>query len=169
MRFWKQGRQIEPVNEMVLLTPENIDGLSEKIAGFLQAVKMERANRIRIRFSLEEAVLRWMDHFGKDAVLHVEMNINWGRPMITFTMPGEQYTPLVSSENDLGDWAENLYSGLSLSPVYNYRRGFNVLQLKLPSLNRNPALELLLSVFIGAAVGILGKSLLPEAVVLSSI
>lgn len=164
MRFWKQGRQIEPVNEMVLLTPENIDGLSEKIAGFLQAVKMERANRIRIRFSLEEAVLRWMDHFGKDAVLHVEMNINWGRPMITFTMPGEQYNPLVSSENDLGDWAENLYSGLSLSPVYNYRRGFNVLQLKLPSLNRNPALELLLSVFIGAAVGILGKSLLPEAV-----
>ncbi len=64
---------------------------------------MERANRIRIRFSLEEAVLRWMDHFGQDAVLHVEMNVSWGRPTITFTMPGEQFNPLVSSENDLGD------------------------------------------------------------------
>ena len=164
MELWKKGRTIEPVNEMVLLTPENIDGLSEKISHFLQAVKMERANRIRIRFSLEEAVLRWMDHFGQDAVLHVEMNVSWGRPTITFTMPGEQYNPLVSSENDLGDWAENLYSGLSLSPVYNYRKGFNVLQLKLPSLNRNPALELLLSVLIGAAVGVLGKALLPETV-----
>ena len=164
MELWKKGRTIEPVNEMVLLTPENIDGLSEKISHFLQAVKMERANRIRIRFSLEEAVLRWMDHFGQDAVLHVEMNVSWGRPTITFTMPGEQFNPLVSSENDLGDWAENLYSGLSLSPVYNYRKGFNVLQLKLPSLNRNPALELLLSVLIGAAVGVLGKALLPETV-----
>ena len=164
MELWKKGRTIEPVNEMVLLTPENIDGLSEKISHFLQAVKMERANRIRIRFSLEEAVLRWMDHFGQDAVLHVEMNVSWGRPTITFTMPGEQFNPLVSSENDLGDWAENLYSGLSLSPVYNYRKGFNVLQLKLPSLNRNPALELMLSVLIGAAVGVLGKALLPETV-----
>ncbi len=48
--------------------------------------------------------------------------------------------------------------------MYNYRKGFNVLQLKLPSLNRNPALELMLSVLVGAAVGVLGKALLPETV-----
>ena len=164
MKLWKRGRSIKTVNEMVPLTPEHVDNLSETIGTFLQEVRMERANRIRIRFSLEEAVLRWMDHFGHEAVLHVEMTVNWGRPVITFTMPGEQYNPLVSSENDLGDWAENLYSGLSLSPVYNYRKGFNILQLKLPNLNRNPALELMLSVMIGALIGVLGKAMLPETV-----
>ena len=164
MKLLKRGNVIESINEMVPLTPENIDSLSDRIGGFLQSVHMERANRIRVRFSLEEAILRWKDHFGEDSVLHAELTVHWGRPIITLTMPGEQYNPLVSSENDLGDWAENLYSGLSMSPVYNYRKGFNVLQLKLQNLNRNPALELLSSVLIGSVLGIAGRYLLPEVV-----
>ncbi len=172
MKLLNRGTEIEPINEMVPLTPEKIDELSEKIGVFLQSVKLERANRIRVRFSLEEAILRWKDHFGEESILHAELYVRLGRPTITLTMPGEQYNPLVSSENDLGDWAENLYSGLSMSPVYNYRKGFNVLQLRLQNLNRNPAMELMSSVLIGTILGLAGRYLLPQsmrAVVLSTV
>ncbi len=155
---------IEPIIETIALTPENIDHLSEKIRTFLDSLRMERANKIRVLFSLEEAVLRWMDHFGSFEKLHVEMATAWGRPVITLTISGEQYNPLVSSENDLGDWAENLYTGISMSPIFTYRRGLNVLQLKLPKQTVNPALKLISSVAIGVFFGGAGKLLLPPEI-----
>ena len=148
----------------VPLTPANIDNISEMISQFLNVISIENANQIRIRFSLEEAMLRWMDHFGKNSDLRVEIGIYFRQPSITLTMPGEQYNPLVTKDSSLGEWMENLYSGLSYTPSYSYRRSANILQLKLNDQSLNPAVELLGSAALGAFIGEAGKLILSDNV-----
>ena len=152
------------ISEDIELTGASLDHISEIIADFLLQMRMENSSRLRVRLSMEEAMLRWMDHFGNGVPVHLEIGVILNRPTITLTLSGEQFNPLVSSENDLGEWAESLFTGISLSPTYAYRRGVNILQLKMNMPERNPALKLLLAVMIGGSIGILGKGIIPEEI-----
>ncbi len=152
------------INEDIELTGASLDHISAIIADFLLKMRMENSSRLRVRLSMEEAMLRWMDHFGNGVPVHLEIGVILNRPTITLTLTGEQFNPLVSSENDLGEWAESLFTGISLSPTYAYRRGVNILQLKMSMPERNPALKLLFAVVIGGSIGILGKLVIPEEI-----
>ena len=152
------------INEDIELTGASLDHISEIIADFLLQMRMENSSRLRVRLSMEEAMLRWMDHFGNGVPVHLEIGVILNRPTITLTLSGEQFNPLVSSENDLGEWAESLFTGISLSPTYAYRRGVNILQLKMSMPEHNPALKLLLAVMIGGSIGILGKMIIPNEI-----
>ena len=152
------------ISEDFLLQEESVDIISAIIDDYLVSLRMDRSSIVRVRLSMEEALLRWMDHFGKKANVHMDVGMIFNRPTITLMLPGDQYNPLVSSENDLGEWAESLFTGISLSPTYNYRKGVNILQLKMNRPERNPALKLLASVIIGGFVGVLGKVLLPDQI-----
>ncbi|MBR2677136.1 MAG: cation:dicarboxylase symporter family transporter [Solobacterium sp.] len=152
------------INEDIELTGASLDHISEIIADFLLQMRMENSSRLRVRLSMEEAMLRWMDHFGNGVPVHLEIGVILNRPTITLTLSGEQFNPLVSSENDLGEWAESLFTGISLSPTYAYRRGVNILQLKMSMPEHNPALKLLMAVMIGGSIGILGKMIIPNEI-----
>ena len=152
------------VNEDFLLQGETVDIIASIIDDFLKHLRMDRSSCVRIRLSMEEALLRWMDHFGTNVKVHMDVGTTFNKPTITFLLNGEQYNPLVSSENDLGEWAESLFTGISITPTYNYRKGVNILQLKMNKPERNPALKLLAAVLIGGTFGILGKVLFPEAI-----
>ena len=152
------------INEDIELSGASLDHISEIIADFLLQMRMENSSRLRVRLSMEEAMLRWMDHFGNGVPVHLEIGVILNRPTITLTLSGEQFNPLVSSENDLGEWAESLFTGISLSPTYAYRRGVNILQLKMSMPEHNPALKLLLAVMIGGSIGILGKMIIPNEI-----
>ena len=56
--------KIETITKDYRLTEEAIDSIAEETESFLYSVGIERANVFRIHLSLEEALLRWMDHFG---------------------------------------------------------------------------------------------------------
>ena len=152
------------INEDIELTGASLDHISEIIADFLLQMRMENSSRLRVRLSMEEAMLRWMDHFGNGVPVHLEIGVILNRPTITLTLSGEQFNPLVSSENDLVEWAESLFTGISLSPTYAYRRGVNILQLKMSMPEHNPALKLLMAVMIGGSIGILGKMIIPNEI-----
>ena len=119
------------VNEDFLLQGETVDIIASIIDDFLKHLRMDRSSCVRIRLSMEEALLRWMDHFGTNVKVHMDVGTTFNKPTITFLLNGEQYNPLVSSENDLGEWAESLFTGISITPTYNYRKGVNILQLKM--------------------------------------
>ena len=65
--FAERGMKIETITKDYRLTEEAIDSIAEETESFLYSVGIERANIFRIRLSLEEALLRWMDHFGTGA------------------------------------------------------------------------------------------------------
>ena len=83
------------------LKGESIEEIAARIEGYLRDIRTERTDILRIRFSLEEALLRWRDHFGEDARVRIGTGIRLGRPMITMELPGDNYDPLTSAENDL--------------------------------------------------------------------
>ena len=153
----------ESLNEEFPLKADSIDRISSCVEDFLFSLKKERPNILRVRLTLEEALLRWRDRFGEDARVKFSAELRWRRPTITLSLAGEAYDPLSNSEDGLGEWADALLSSIGLSPNYSYHRGVNIVQLKLKRLQRNQALILLYSVIIGSFLGILGDMLLPEA------
>ena len=146
------------------LTGESIDQIAEKIEQFLYSLKLERANMFRVRLSMEEALLRWQDHFGPSVTVKLELGRQRRRPTIALSLAGDSYDPLQNAENDLGAWAGQLLSGIGLTPRYSYQKGVNCILLKLKNHRANPALTLLVSTALGVLLGVVGEILLPDAV-----
>ncbi len=156
------SERTEQAGENFALTGEAIEKAAETIENYLQAVHTERTDMLRIRFSLEEALLRWRDRFGEDARVRLTAGKRLGRPTITMELTGDPYDPLTNAENDLGAWADSLLSGIGLSPVYTYRRNTNTVQLRLKRRQFHPVLALGIAVALGLLVGLLGEVLLPD-------
>ena len=53
----------ENFSEEYILNESSIDQMAAKVEEFLYSLGMERANVLGIRLSIEEALLRWLDHF----------------------------------------------------------------------------------------------------------
>ena len=150
-----------------VLNGESIDIMSEKIAEFLTSLGVERANVLGIRLSMEEALLRWYDHFSKkDEETRVGFFIgkNFFRPYISIELRGEAYDPMDAADpdSDVGDWVGTVMGNIGLSPRYSYQRGINVLQLRLSRPHINPGLGLLLSIFIGLMAGAICRAVLSQ-------
>lgn len=146
------------------LTAENIDIISDKIGELLDSLKMERNNMLRIRLSMEEALIRWQEHFGEDKEVLFEIGSFLGKPHIKLNLYGESFDPLNHADSDLGEWSNSLLSNIGLSPSFTYAHRRNTLVLKIDRPNQNTALLLLFSIFWGLGTGILTDQLLPASV-----
>ena len=151
-----------------ILNGETIDLISEKSGEFLETLGMERANILGIRLSLEEALLRWLDHFGKKAEetrISFFIGRYFFRPYITIALRGEEYDPMGSEDLDpaAGDWVGTVMGNIGLSPRYSYQHGTNILQIRLNGARINPGVGLLVSIFGGLLLGYLGKAVLSES------
>ena len=59
-------KKFETSSKTFDLRPESIDALAADVERTLSSFSMERANVLRIRLSMEEALLSWQDRFGID-------------------------------------------------------------------------------------------------------
>ena len=57
----------------------SVDEVSEKIEDFLTSLKAEKDNILRIRLSVEEALLRWIDHCEPGTEFRLETGMQWNR------------------------------------------------------------------------------------------
>ena len=156
--------KIENFSEQFDLEGASIDEMSERIGGFLENLGYEKTNILRIRLSVEEALLRWRDHFGEEKTVKFDLLIQRGRPTIQISTDGEPLDPLASSGDELGEWAGTLLSTIGLEPRYVYKHNANSIILVLPKPKRNPAEILLFSVIAGLVLGVLTSALLPKEV-----
>ena len=141
----------------------DIDAFSEQLESSLSELGIERQNRLRIRLSMEEALLRLRDRFGESAQIDTEIATLFGKLHIQISLEGDPYNPLSKTESELDDWNGPLLSSVGMNLQYNYVGNRNVLRLNLPFGQVNPALMTLLSVGIGVLAGILVELLLPES------
>ena len=146
------------------LNGEGIDRISGRMEDFLNEMNIERANILRIRLSMEEALLRWMDHFGEGVQVKFSCGVKWRRPVITLELRGEDYDPLSLSENDLGAWSDSLLANVGLTPRYTYSHGINMVQLKLPHRRRSTMAAFAISGILGLILGLMGQGALSESV-----
>ena len=52
--------------EALSLNPGTVDAVALQVERFGDDLKMERSNLLRTRLSVEEILLRWMEHFGEE-------------------------------------------------------------------------------------------------------
>ena len=155
--------KIETQSNEYILNASSIDRIAEQTETFLYRIWIERANLLRIRLSIEEALLRWQERFGEDAKVLFITGSRWRIPFLELRMEGEGCDPLANENDDLGAWSETLLSSIGLSPRYSYQKGVNVLHLRLRPPRRNPAINLLVSLAVGLIVGVSGVVGLPES------
>ena len=144
---------MKTITEKYALTAENIDRISHEMDVHLERMGMTVRNRLRIRLSYEESLLRMRDRFGEDAQVVFSMGKKWGRPFVEISHEGEQFNPLSKREVNLEDWSGSLLTSVGLYPQYGFSRGWNYLRLNLPAQKMNPALKLLIGMAVGTMAG----------------
>ena len=156
--------KLTPWQKTFPLHAYQIDLFSERVDEALREIKTERLNRLRIRLSLEEALLRLRDRFGQDAEVSAVIASRFGRPFIQIELEGEAFNPLSRTETELEDWNSSLLTAVGLSPRYNYTGQVNVLKLTLPHKGMSPMEKIILAFILGIVVGMLGTFVLPAGV-----
>lgn len=142
------------------LTGPAIDAFSEHLEETLSTLDMERQNRLRIRLSLEEALLRMRDHFGEDKEITARITKHLGRLIVQLDMEGEAFNPLTSDESELEDLCSSLLTAVGLSPQYSYSGKKNTLRISLPVPGINPVLKIVLTILGGILIGLMGTTLI---------
>ncbi len=145
------------------LESEQIDIASEKIIDYLTEIGLERKEALRIKFSAEEILLSWQNHFGKMCGVQLSCYSRLGQQMITLKLDGEPYDPLNKEDEDdqYGEWSQKLLSSLKTTPLYSYSHNSNIVTFKVMQKKSNSFLTLLISIATAIAVGFLGL-LLPS-------
>ena len=134
---------------------ESIDLAADRVQKFLSYIKVEKNTMLRVRLSVEEVLLRWLDAFPEGTEFRLTMGSHWNRPFIVLKLWGEESNPLLIKGDEAGIWASDLLSAIGLVPIYRYVSGCNIVQVPLKRPHRNPGVTLLLCTLAGAFLGIL--------------
>ena len=151
---FRKRRKIESQSNVYKLNYASVDEVSEKIQDYLASLKIEKGNSLRIRLSVEEALLRWIDHCEPGTDFRLEMGSHWNRPIIILKLWGPEYNPLAETGDEIGLWVGELLGAIGLVPVYRYINGCNVLQILLRRPHTNPGITLLAFALAGTLVGL---------------
>ena len=73
--FHKRSR-IKQMDTVYKLNFASVDKASAQVQEFLRSLKVERSNAIRVRLSVEEALLRWIDRFLEETDFRLEMGLH---------------------------------------------------------------------------------------------
>ena len=142
-------------NETYPLNAVGIETGAERIDELLQQLDVDRQNRIRIRFSLEESLLRLRERFGETHSYVLKVDRWFGKTSIQIEVEGDLYNPLSKREADFEDWSGSLLTAVGLSPTFSYSKGKNMVRLNLSGRGANAALLTLFAVVIGLGSGLL--------------
>ena len=147
---------------MYILDRAAVDMLSEEIQEFLEGIRLEKRNRIRIRFAMEDLLLRVCEHYKESVPCTLELGRRIGRPYISFRYGGEMYNP-TTSDNGEDQFSRRLLVDMGFAPVWSRKGNQNHISLWIHEEHRFAALNLPLGIAAGIVIGSLGF-LLPEEV-----
>ena len=161
--FMREAVRGMSVRKSFILTGESIERISEDIDRFLEGTGTERQNRIRIRFTVEEALIRIWKHFGESNMVRVTAGIKFGRPSIRIEHEGEAFNPFSKTRNSYEDWTGGLLASAGLSPAYNYFRGSNIIRIVLGRMQINPVITVMAAIVLGLVTGSVASMVLAPA------
>lgn len=156
-------RRKETIKQTYSLDGNGIEAFSAWMDIILTHYKVERQNRLRIRLSFEEAVLRFRDHFGEDVSFEAALIFSFGKVILQISLVEDAYNPLGMAEDEFYDWSGSLLTSVGIHPQYNYSSGCNYLKIVLPVQTYDYVLKVISAIGLGILVGILGRWILPDA------
>ena len=155
---WKLFREPLNIRENVPLTAAGVDAFSARIEEILGEIGVERQNRLRIRLSLEEALLRFRDRFGEEQAVRTQIRKRHGNLVIQAELKGDPCNPLSEEENELADLSGTMLTSIGINPQYVYDGSVNTLRIQIRLPGMNPVVKLLIALLLGALLGWVWKS-----------
>ena len=139
-----------------LLNAGGVDEISEELQEVLTEQGMERREALRIRLTIEELLLRVMEH-NHDAPVTATLSVRkrFGARTLFLKYGGPSFDP---SDVEDGTWGSRILQNIGLDPTWSWRRGENCIQLQISA--RKPMSQLasiLLAIVLAAALGAMGR------------
>ena len=161
--FLKEAFDSLSIRERFTLSGESIEEISGRLESFLEKTGTEKQNRIRIRFTIEDALINTWQNFGDPTKVRVAAGARFGKPFIRIDHEGDSFNPF--SKTAVDDWSSKLLTSAGLSPTYSYSHGNNTVKIGLSRMRLNPAISVLIAIFFGLITGSLTMiSLSPQDV-----
>lgn len=145
------------------LVATDIDRASEWFVNQQVDLGIEKSDRLRARLLLEEALVNMAQHFGTEQRVHAVLERRFGRYRLRIASKGEQFNPLGGTPDDIDNFSATVFSAVGMRVQYRYNRGMNTLRIPLPTLSSNPALQLLIAMAAGVALGLIGNAAIPDS------
>ena len=138
------------------LDAAGIDAVTEELAAFLTARKLDKRTVLRARLATEELLLRVMERDGAPDECTLILGVRFGAACVDIQYGGAAIDPTA----DKGEWSERLLANLRLTPAWSYRGGVNTLRLRVRRTSgKNDLFKLLLAAASGTALGMLRGAL----------
>ena len=99
-----------------LLDAAGIDAVSARISEWLQKNQYSKENAIRLRFTMEEVLLKLSRHFDETLTGTLIMTRRFGTPVLRFLYEGESFDPL-EAEEDEDEYRSLLLQNLGITPM----------------------------------------------------
>ena len=141
------------VKRSFILNGESVERISDDLEGFLKGIGTERQNRIRIRFTVEEALLSIWQHFGDLNMVKVIASVRFGRPSIRIEHVGDAYNPFSKTKSSVEEWSRGLLASAGISPTYSYSHGTNIMKIPMRRMSINPVVMVVFTIIFGIITG----------------
>ena len=150
------------VRRSFILNGESVERISDDLEVFLKGTGTERQNRIRIRFTVEEALLSIWQRFGDLNMVKVVASIRFGRPSIRIEHIGDAYNPFSKTKSSVDEWSTGLLASAGLSPMYSYSHGTNIMKIPMRRISINPVIVVIFAITFGIIAGSVAAITLSE-------
>ena len=145
-----------------ILNGESVERISDDLDGFLKGIGTERQNRIRIRFTVEEALLSLWKRFGDYNMVKVIASVRVGKPSIRIEHKGESFNPFSRTKSYVEDWSRGLLASAGISPMYGYSHGTNIIKIPMRRMSINPVIAVIFAIVFGIIAGSVAMITLSE-------
>ena len=152
------------VQDKFELTAEEIDRLVDTTADILSNEKIDQKDALRLRFILEETILKYRDALSEKAEASLRFSRFFGTFRVSLRVKGESFDPF-GSENtsDTSVMGSLLANSDALNRAWRYRGGANIVTFTVAKKRKvSQLVTILIGILIGAAVGSLVTLLLPN-------
>ena len=151
--FTRDAVKAISIRKSFILNDISIERISDDLDAFLKGTGTDKQNRIRIRFTLEDALIRLWKKFGDLNMVRVTAGIKFGRPSIKVEHEGDPFNPFSKTGSAEEDWSRGLLSSAGVNPTYTYTHGTNIMRIVLGRMAVNPAITVIISILFGLIIG----------------
>ena len=147
------------IKKELLLDRKGVDAAAREIAIWLKDLELSRKDRIRIRLTMEELLLRISEHFGGKITGSLFLGKRFGVPEIRFRYRAEAFNPVRAAddqENEMLEWTDRILANMALSPSWSYRSGLNTLSHTITIPGHSSQLHLIAALVLAVLLGIAG-------------
>ena len=144
------------------LSGTGIDDCSAFLEEIMDAYKVEPQNKLRIRLTIEELLLRYRDRLGEGWDFQVILNRRLGNPSLSIEISGTTFNPLASQEDDQDDWNTSILNTLGVRPQFYHYGDRNIIRIGIPRQRMNPILRLVIALAIAIVLAFALRFLIPN-------